>query len=84
MNKEEPASAYCLFTPSHGKKTSRSPTTTFLSYIQKLLVDSEGMLTPATILETAQGRTWKKNLWSPAQQPSDDDDDITASYAMQV
>ena len=42
------------------KKTSRSPTTTFLSYIQKLLVDSEGMLTPATILETAQWQNMEK------------------------
>ncbi len=61
MPDDEPVRLYALYTPQHGKKKPGWQSTSFLTYIQRLLGDSECMFQPDQITSLAQARKgWKK------------------------
>ena len=58
---QEPCMTYALYTPTHGKRRAGRQRTSYLSYIQKLLGDTDGMLQPNAIRNLAQNRSeWRK------------------------
>ena len=56
MPDDEPVRLYALYTPQHGKKKPGRQSTSFLTYIQRLLGDSECMFQPDQITSLAQDR----------------------------
>ena len=61
MPEEEPCRLYALYTPSHGRRKPGRQRTSYLSYIQKLLGDTNSMLHPKAIADLAQNRSdWRK------------------------
>ena len=61
MPEEEPCRLFALYTPSHGRRKPGRQRTSFLSYIQKLLGDTNSMLHPKAIADLAQNRSdWRK------------------------
>ena len=74
MPEEEPARRYALYIPAHGKRRPGRPRTSYLTYIQHILGDDEGMLQTNQIATLAKDRSAWRNLVSPAPQPKDDDD----------
>ena len=61
MPDDEPAKLYALYTPPHGKKRPGRQRTSFLTYVQRLLGDCDGMLQPDQIATLAQDRSkWRK------------------------
>ena len=61
MPEEEPCSTYAFYIPHHGKRRVGRQRTSYLSYIQKLLGDADGMLQPNAIQNLAQNRSvWRK------------------------
>ena len=58
---EEPARRYALYTPPHGRIKAGRPRTLYLTYIQRLLGDHEGMLQEQQIATLAKDhRAWRK------------------------
>ena len=61
MPEEEPCRRYALYTPSHGKRRPGRQRTSYLSYIQRLLGDTENMFQADAIGTLAQNRIeWRK------------------------
>ena len=54
---DEPCRRYALFTPSHGKRRPGRQATSYISYIQKLLGDTDRVLEPEAIASLAQNRS---------------------------
>ena len=60
MPDEEPSRIYALYTPPHGKRRPGRQRTSYLSYIQRLLGDAEGMLQSDKIVTLAMDRgVWR-------------------------
>ena len=58
---EEPAKKYATYAPTHGRRRPGRPCTSYLTYIQRLLGDNEGMIEDRQIVTLAQDRrAWKK------------------------
>ena len=61
MPEDEPCKEYALYIPPHGKRKPGRQRTLFLQYIQKLVNDTECILSPKTLTEMAQDRcSWRK------------------------
>ena len=61
MPEDEPCRLYALYTPTHGRRKPGRQRTSYLSYIQNLLGDSNNMLQPKGITNLAQNRSdWRK------------------------
>ena len=58
---EEPARRYALYTPPHGRRKAGRPRTQYLTYIQRLMGDNDGMLQEKQIATLAKDRSaWRK------------------------
>ena len=58
---EELARRYAVYTPPHGRRKAGRPRTLYLTYIQQLLGDHEGMLQEQQIATLAKDcRAWRK------------------------
>ena len=58
---EEPARRFALYTPTHGNRKAGRPRTQYLTYIQRLMGDNDGMLQEKQIATLAKDRhAWRK------------------------
>ena len=62
MPKEEPARRYALYVPTIGKRKPGRPRTSYLTYVQCLLGDSEGMMHEEQIAAIANDRSAWRSL----------------------
>ena len=62
MPEDEPAvRLYALYIPSHGRRRPGRQRTTYLQYIQQLLGDHNGQITPKQFVDLASNKkSWKK------------------------
>lgn len=62
LPEEEPARRYALYIPTHGKRRPGRPRTLYLTYIQRVLGDNEGMFQAEQIAALAEDRRAWRNL----------------------
>ena len=61
MPEDEPCMMYALYTPTHGRRRAGRQKTSYLSYVQKLLGDTDDMMQPQHIKNLALNRNqWRK------------------------
>ena len=61
MPDDEPVKMYAFYTPSHGRRRPGRQRTSYLTYIQRMFGDYEGMLRPDQLVTLAQDRSkWRK------------------------
>ena len=61
MPEDEPCMMYALYTPTHGRRRAGRQKTSYLSYVQKLLGDTDDMMQPQHIKNLDLNRNeWRK------------------------
>ena len=75
LPENEPVREFAVYVPTHGRGKPGRQRTLFTNYIHCLLGDPDSLLNDNQLWKWLKTAINGGNLWSPALQPKDDDDD---------